>query len=163
MFPRCSILLGEILSLFFQSIPLDFVTHGSLMFIFMQPFLAHEFNHLFLSARTRMTLAFEPRQIFQVLAALSVYICKVTGCMCILRLYVFSLAFSAPQGVFQSRRNFRGFVKTPTSLLKANSQFTSAHLCCLDNNNCHDLKENKHHIYCLDKTRGVAHRDTVLK
>lgn len=48
-----------------------------------------------------------------------------------------------------------------SSVLEANSQFMSAHLCCLDNNNCHDLKENKHHIYYLDRTRGVAHRDTV--
>lgn len=83
--------------------------------------------------------------------------------MCILRLHVFRLAFSAPRGMFQSQRNFRSFVKTPTSLLKANSQFMSAHRCCLDNNNCQDLKENKQHIYYLDKTRGVAHRDTVLK
>lgn len=165
MFPWCFTLLREILS-FFQSTPLYFVTHGSLMFIFMQPFLAHEFNHLLLSACTHMNLVvFEPQQIFQVLAALSVCICKVTGCRYILRLYVFSLAFSAPQGMFQSQRNFRSFVKTSETLLKANSQFMSAHLCCLDNNNCHYLKENKYYIYYPDKTRGVvfANLDTVIK
>lgn len=143
MFSNSALYYSGKFFLFFQSLPLYFVTPGSLMFIFMQPFLAHEFNHLFLSARTRMTLAFEPQQIFQVLAALSVYICKVTGCMCILRLHVFRLAFSAPRGMFQSQRNFRSFVKTPTSLLKANSQFMSAHRCCLDNNNCQDLKREQ--------------------
>lgn len=127
------------------------------MFIFMQPFLAHELNHLLLSARTRMKLAvFEPQQLFQVLAALSVCICKVTGCTYILRRYVFSLAFSAPQGMFQSQKNFRCFVKTPKTLLKANSQFMSALLCCHDYNNCYYLKENKYYIYYVDKARGVV-------
>lgn len=121
----------------FSSVPLYFVTHGSLMLIFMQRFLAHKFNHLLLSAHTRVKLVvFKPQQIFQTLAALSVCFCKVTGCMCIMRFYLFSLAFSAPQGMFQSRRKFRSFVKTPETLLKVNSQFMSAHLCCPDNSNC---------------------------
>lgn len=54
-----------------------------------------------------MTLAFEPQQIFQVLAALSVYICKVTGCMCILRLYVFKLSISCTAGYVSKPEEFQ--------------------------------------------------------
>lgn len=129
-----------------------------MVYIFMRPFLAHEFNHLLLSARTHVKLVlFEPQQTFQVLAAPSICIRKVTGWMYMLRLYVFRLAFSALQGMFQSQRNFRSFVKSPKTLLKVHSQFMSAHLCCLDNTNCHYLKENKCYIYYLDKARGIMH------
>lgn len=69
-----------------------------------------------------------------------------------------SAAF-APQGMFQSQRNFRSFVKTPKTLLKANSQFMSTHLSCLD---CRHLKEDKYYSYYLDKStwrRTFAHWD----
>lgn len=61
---------------------------------------------------------FDPQQILLV-ALISVCIYQVTGCMHILRLYVLSLAFAAPQGTFQSQRNFWRVVRTPKTVLKS--------------------------------------------
>lgn len=79
-----------------------------------------QLRHLLLSAHAPMKLViFDPQQILQVAAAPSVCVYEVTGCMHILRLYVFSLAFSAPQGTFQSQRNFWRVVRTPKTVLKS--------------------------------------------
>lgn len=100
-------------SIFYHPQQSDFYIHA--VFFSSQA----QLRHLLLSAHAPMKLViFDHQQILQVAAAPSVCIYEVTGCMHILRLYVFSLAFAAPQGTFQSQRSFWRVVRTPKTVLK---------------------------------------------